>query len=760
MTTFNRTTTFTAGSMALALLAMAAGCASSRAPILGIGDGAAGLIPLVTSVNPANLAPAVPVNQTVISAGFNEAMAPFGGAATFTVASPGNNPTGTVTLDAANLIASYTLTPGSSLVPGAVYTATITGAKSLNVGLPLAAPYVWTFTAGATPTTGAPTVTAVVPLNQATAVPTNTTFLTAAFSEPINTVSGTTFTLTAPGLTATGTMAFDTSNRIATFTLTGGTTLAAQTVYTATVSGAKSLATGVSMAAPFAWTFTTGAAASATRPGVTQTSPATTVPGPTPGVPANAAISAVFSQGMAPASISTDSFQVTCPIPGIPPAGTVTYDVGSRTALFTPFAALVVGTTYTATLTTAITNLAGSALAGNQAALPAASDYVWTFTAAAPVAATKVTVQSTHPAAGAINVSPTAAVNATFLVAAGLQMNPSTINPATFTLIGPSPSLNQLAASSVVLDSATGTVATFTPLLPLVTGDTYTARISGGTGGVMDTALPGNDMTSDFTWIFTVGAQVLPPTVVLGSIAAFGNFGGTAGTTNSGLKTVVNGNIGTTAVSTNVTGFHDAGFGDTYTETPLNIGLVNGKIYTAAPPPTAGSTDEGNATTAAIALKGLNDATTAYNTLAGMATTGSAAANLGGLTLAPGVYTNVAGSFMIQGSNLTLDAQGDANAVFVFKMASSLTVGGPGAAFPQSVILINGAQAKNVFWQVGSAATINAAGGGTMVGTIIASSGVAISTYGNTIIVTLNGRAISLIGSVTLVDTIVNVPAN
>ena len=132
---------------------------------------------------------------------------------------------------------------------------------------------------------------------------------------------------------------------------------------------------------------------------------------------------------------------------------------------------------------------------------------------------------------------------------------------------------------------------------------------------------------------------------------------------------------------------------------------------------------------------------------------------LGSLTLAPGVYTAPAGSFLIQGGDLTLDAAGDANAVWVFQMASTLTVGGPGAAYPQSIVLSGGAQAKNVFWQVGSAATINAGGGGTMVGTIIAADGAAFSTAGNTTIVTLNGRALSLGASVTLVDTVVNVPA-
>ena len=83
---------------------------------------------------------------------------------------------------------------------------------------------------------------------------------------------------------------------------------------------------------------------------------------------------------------------------------------------------------------------------------------------------------------------------------------------------------------------------------------------------------------------------------------------------------------------------------------------------------------------------------------------------------------------------------------------------GPGAAFPQSVILVNGAQSKNVFWQVGSAATINAGGGGTMVGTVISQAGVAVSTPGNVTVVTINGRVLSLGAAVTLVNTVINVP--
>jgi hypothetical protein len=89
-------------------------------------------------------------------------------------------------------------------------------------------------------------------------------------------------------------------------------------------------------------------------------------------------------------------------------------------------------------------------------------------------------------------------------------------------------------------------------------------------------------------------------------------------------------------------------------------------------------------------------------------------------------------------------------------MGSSLTVGDTA---PRSVILLHGALAKNVFWQVYSAATINGCAGGTMVGTIIAKQGVTFSTAGKAAITTLNGRALSLVASVTMVNTVINIPA-
>jgi hypothetical protein len=232
----------------------------------------------------------------------------------------------------------------------------------------------------------------------------------------------------------------------------------------------------------------------------------------------------------------------------------------------------------------------------------------------------------------------------------------------------------------------------------------------------------------------------------LGSAASFAVFGGGAGITNQGTSTAITGDMGTTGASTMITGFHSSVF--SYAETPLNIGAVSGSVYTNAPQGTVADFDVANAAAA--------DALTAFNDLASRPDgTDPGAGQLGGLTLLPGVYKSASGAFLITGSDLTLDAQGNADAVWIFQMASSLTVGTPLAS--SSVILVNGAKPSNVYWQVGSAATINGAGGGSMAGTIIASAGMTFSTAGNATLTTLNGRALGLFAAVTMVNTVINV---
>ncbi len=629
----------------------------------------------------------------------------------------------------------------------------------------------------------APSVTAVAPLANTTGVPINTKIITAAFSKAMAgaSLNRGSFRLACPlGTPIHGAVTYLAAGNVATLTLPAATSLPPSTVCTATITEEAEDTADVSLANRYSWTFTTGVTPDTIRPIATLAVPvvtaaaaapaaapatfaaATSIAVPIVGVPANTAITAVFTKDMAPATINAASFTVTCAAPCVSPAGVVTYVVGSRTAVFTPTLPLTPGTTYTVTITTAATDLAGNSLTGNQAPWPAISNYVQTFITTGLAPAVNALVFSTHPTTAAVGVCPGASINATFSVPSGLRMNPLTLNTATFTVTGPAPALTPVTAASVVLDIATGHIATFTPLSPLTDGGIYTATIKGGATGVMDLAIPGNALASDLTWTFTAGpaaVNCLAP-VALGSASLFGIFGGSAGMTNSGVNTAINGNIGTIAVGTSsITGFHDTA-GDVYTQTPLNIGTVNGSIYTCTNSSSGPTAAGPNAASCAIATQARLDAQTAFLALAALpAGPDPGAGNLAGLTLTPGVYTAAAASFMIQGGDLTLDAQGDPNAVWVFQMASTLLLGGPGVAFPQSVILINGAQAKNVYWQVGSAATINAGGGGTMVGTIISPAGTTFSTAGNVAPVTLEGRVLSTGASITMVNTIINVPA-
>ena len=585
--------------------------------------------------------------------------------------------------------------------------------------------------------TTAPTVTLVAPANATTNVPTGNR-LTATFSEAMDpsTISTTTFTVSDGETAVPGAVAY--SGVTAVFTPTSP--LSINTTYFATITTEARDLAGNALASNFAWSFKTGVVLTAdiTKPRVIGTVNAN---GAT-GVPINTKVGATFSEAMDPATITTTTFTLRQGATVVP--GTVAYS--GVNAVFSPTDNLALSTLYTARITTGATDLAGNALAGNQASLPAASDYVWSWTTGATADNTAPSVIRTYPVDNATNVAINSAVTATFSEA----MDPLTTTTATFTVtdnVGA-----PVVGTVVYLDN----VATFTPTANLPDNTSFTATITTGAADLAGNALAPGIVPNP--WVFNTGAGLAPSGIALGSAGTFGTFGGSAGMTNQGTLTIINGDIGTIATgATSVTGFHDTE-GDIFTETGSNIGGVNGTIYTCTHS-TTGPTSAGvNAAYCSIATQARLDAQTAYLALAGMPSTGVLAGNLAGTTIAPGVYTN-SSSVLIQGGDLTLDAGGDANAVFVFQIGSTLTVGGPGAAFPQSIILSGNAQPKNVFWQVGTAATINAGGGGTMVGTIISQAGVTFSTAGNVALVTLNGRALSLSASVTMVNTVVNVPA-
>jgi len=168
-----------------------------------------------------------------------------------------------------------------------------------------------------------------------------------------------------------------------------------------------------------------------------------------------------------------------------------------------------------------------------------------------------------------------------------------------------------------------------------------------------------------------------------------------------------------------------------------NLGVSPGTAVTGFPPGivTGGSIHAADATAATAQ----NDLTTAYLDAAGRGfVTFNSGGDIGGTIIMPGVYKSISSTLGITGT-VTLNGNGNSNSVFIFQIPSTLTT----AAGNSFVNLINGAQASNVFWQVGSSATL---GTNTVFnGTILAQASVTLTTGA-----VLNGRALARTGAVTL----------
>ena len=196
------------------------------------------------------------------------------------------------------------------------------------------------------------------------------------------------------------------------------------------------------------------------------------------------------------------------------------------------------------------------------------------------------------------------------------------------------------------------------------------------------------------------------PSTAMAQLSTFSVLGGST-VTNTAAPTVVNGNLGVSPGSA-VTGF------------PPGI-VIGGSIHAAD----------------SAAAQAQTDLTGVYNSLATTAcNTDLTGQNLGGLTLTPGVYCFTT-SAQLTGT-LTLDAQGNPNAVFIFKIGSTLTT-----ASGSSVLPINNASNCGVFWQIGSSATLGT--GTSLVGSIIALTSITLNTGAS-----ITGRALARNGAVTL----------
>lgn len=343
-----------------------------------------------------------------------------------------------------------------------------------------------------------PTVTIMSPGEDTFVMGTNSK-LTATFSEAMDptTVDTSKFRLSDGTNPVTGSInylpgvvTYDSTNRIAVFTPTGG--LAPNKRYTATIiTGIKDLGNNT-INTDFAWCFTTDAV-DVTAPTADSTLPSDG----TTGVPTNRKIAVTFSEEMNVPSLTPPNFKLTTGLNGATSvSGTVTYY--GKTALFTPTQVLAANTVYTATLTTAATDLAGN---------PLQVEEFWSFTTGTNADGAAPEVNATVPTSGATDVAIGSTINVIF----NEPMDPTTITTANLLVTGPG---SAPVVGTIAFDSSTNT-ATFTRINHLTTpvsshGSTPVSNLEPNTTynvtlttSVKDMA--GNALANNKVWSFTTG---------------------------------------------------------------------------------------------------------------------------------------------------------------------------------------------------------------------------------------------------------------
>ncbi|SEQ13012.1 DUF4082 domain-containing protein [Microlunatus flavus] len=308
------------------------------------------------------------------------------------------------------------------------------------------------------------TVSSTSPAKDATGVAT-TTAVTATFSAAIDPASLQLALADQGGAAVPGQVAYDATSRTATFTT--ASPLLGATVYTATANASS--ASGVAMASPKAWSFTT---ADTQPPTVTTVSPADAASG----VPTSTKVTAAFASPIDPASalftVSRTSDATVVP-------GATTYDATTRTATFSPGSALASNTGYTVSVS-----------ARNTSGISMSAPKTWTFSTADT---DPPSVASTSPAPGATAVAPTTKVTASFVRA---------VDPTSVVLGVKNTATSAAVAGTTAYDATTRT-ATFTPSAAL-------ASLTGFTASVTASNVSGVAMTAPTTWTFTTADAAAP----------------------------------------------------------------------------------------------------------------------------------------------------------------------------------------------------------------------------------------------------------
>lgn len=359
--------------------------------------------------------------------------------------------------------------------------------------------------------------------------------------------------------------------------------------------------------------------------------------------------------------------------------GTVTYDAVNQIGAFKAVSDFAPSTTYNATITTVARDLSGA---------PLAAPFTFSFITRASSDTSTPEIFAITVAAGATCVPVTQKIKITFEE----QMDSLTLNPGTIFITG--------VAGSVTYDAGSQ-VATLSPNANLAANTTFTVNV---TTGVKD--LAGNPLAALFQLTFRTGPCATGGIAPVPLCPFIGNVSVLAGTTVT--------NIGSTVISG-------------------NVGVSPGSSVTGFPPGLAGGAIHRADSASAQAQTALN---IAYNDAANRPGGASVAGDLVGRTFTPGIYKSTS-SLSVSG-DVTLDAQGDPDAVFIFQITSTLIT-----ASASRVVLTNDANACRVFWQVGSSATLGT--NSIFKGNILALTSISVTTGAN-----LEGRALARNGAVTL----------
>lgn len=721
--------------------------------------------PSVLSTSPAPAALGVPIGNN-LTVTFNGEMDPAtlaSPATSFTVKEfVSNSPVNGVVTASGN---TATFNPDADLLPLTEYTGTITTGAMNLAGQALASDYVWRFTTGATVDTSAPFVSATSITNGAPDQLLNID-ITATFNEAMDPA-----TLASPANSFT-VSEFVSNNPVSgvvtylgnTATFNPDADLLPLTEYIATVSeDAKDLAGLALTVGPIAnpWRWRTGAVADIVAPWITITSP---VNGAIE-IPVDSSIEATFNEEMSQATMLADNFTVVETLSTNPVLGMVAYDPLTNVATFTPSATLTPGIEYTVTVTDGAEDLASNSLVVPAVdGLPVPNH--WTFTTAAlvvtiiPGAACPVdasptipTVTMSDPTSGnqfATTSTMGVANNGKLITATfSLEMDPTTINDATFTLTPQGGAV--LIPASVTYDALTK-VATLTTSSALSENTFYDVII---TTDVTSAATPGVPIACPYEWTFKT---VSPPATGLapinpGMLASYG-IASAGGLTNSGATTI-NGDV---VLNPNFF-CNDEPVGQAN-----DFGLCGGTppinnagdlVITQTYP----DTTTADKVRAALLVKwgNISPAQTPGATVLGcgtIGTTGGAGEGIGcnaNATLPPGAYISAANSTIVVSGQFTLDGMGNPDAVFIFQAPSALTM-----AVNSQIVLIGEAKASNVWWYVGSDATLN--GGTISQGNILASSAISMGTLATSCGRLLSGAEGA--GAFTFLSNTVSVPGH